>query len=128
MFLWRCRFSEYSVLLPFYLINSIVSTLYVFFPDDVFLPCDHGLDLDISLLYANLIKTKLATDKKRRYETHVWLILRWWCPMGYSHSFPALVSNPLSPPMEGVHFDNCLHATWLWKVRAQYTRSKWITV
>ena len=39
-------FPEYFVSLPFALFMD--STLYVSFPGFVFLPCDHGLDFDIS--------------------------------------------------------------------------------
>ena len=49
-FLGRSRFFEYFVtLLPFPIVISIESTLYFSLPDGVFLPCDHGLDLDILL-------------------------------------------------------------------------------
>ena len=41
-----CFIAEYFVTLPFPL--CMESTLYVFLPDGVFLPCDHGLNLDIS--------------------------------------------------------------------------------
>ena len=41
--LYHCRF--------LFILNIIKmeSTLYVLLPDDIFLPCDHGLDFDISL-------------------------------------------------------------------------------
>ena len=41
-------FSEYYVPLPSPFCMENRSTLYVFLPDSVFLPCDHGLDFDIS--------------------------------------------------------------------------------
>ena len=46
-FVGGVTFSKYFVPLPFP--PCMESTLYIFLPDGVFLPCDHGLDSDISL-------------------------------------------------------------------------------
>ena len=48
-------FSEYYVPLLFSLSFCMETTLYVFLPGDVFIPCDHGLGFDISLLCENSI-------------------------------------------------------------------------
>ena len=61
-FLWRCRFFQvFRTIIPLRLQN----TLYVFLPDGVlYLPCDHGLDFDLSVLCEISINQPI---KKSRY-------------------------------------------------------------
>ena len=48
-----------------FLLLSGEYTLYAFLPDGVFLPCDHGLDFDISLCESSNNQSKFALRSTR---------------------------------------------------------------
>ena len=68
-FVGGVAFSEYFVPLPFPL--SMKSTLCVFRPDGVFLPCDHGLGFDVNIyviIQSNKAKNRrLALSESSRF-------------------------------------------------------------
>ena len=64
-FLGDVAFSEYYVSLPF--LFCMESTLCVFLPDGIFLPCHHGLDFDISFCEDSV--KKLCERKEKIYST-----------------------------------------------------------